>query len=267
MAPLIRSVIIQAHDRITSDLEAPVHGNLQTFYYRHPKPVLSHITDDDDLLTDPHDTMIHKFRDLVLEHRLFQHRDFDFTDENWENRRIGDIRPSILVFAEKTGWVRFLRELHTKWGISTLALSGVPSALTSKYTATAILDQNNENVHVHPIGIVDFDPDGHIIAEAFARQLRAAGLIKNSLQIAINHRFYSEEEKRVFRSPFSRAPNQQTKIKRWLNKTDGLGGEAYGLEAESVPIERVSAQVNRLISEIDPSLQTQRTESQDPDSQ
>ena len=60
--------------------------------------------------------MSHQFRNLVLEHKLFKYQDFNFTDENWENRRIGTSRPEILVFAEKTGWVRFLHEIHEQWG-------------------------------------------------------------------------------------------------------------------------------------------------------
>ena len=32
---------------------------------------------------------------------------------------------------------------------------------------------------------------------------------------------------------------QRTKTEKWLEKTGGIGGEALGLEAESMPYERV----------------------------
>ena len=43
MASLLRSIIFQAHEAITTGREAPIHGNLRTFYYRFVKPVLSHV--------------------------------------------------------------------------------------------------------------------------------------------------------------------------------------------------------------------------------
>lgn len=138
LARLIKNVIWQAYERIRANSEAPIGGNIRTFWYLWLKPVLAHIEDQADLKTDPYDLMVRAFAELVLDRKLFRYADFDFTDENWENRRIGKSRSEVLVFAEKTGWIRFLRELHEEFDVSILALGGAPSALTSEYTSRDI---------------------------------------------------------------------------------------------------------------------------------
>src|SRR5206468_900685 len=138
LAPLIKSIIWQAYERIRAGAEPAIGGNIRTFWYLWVKPVLAHIGKDADTKTDPYDIMITAFTELVQKARLFKYADFDFTDENWENRRIGTTRPDVLVFAEKAGWIRFLLELHEELGVSALALGGQPSVLTSEYTARDI---------------------------------------------------------------------------------------------------------------------------------
>jgi hypothetical protein len=237
LGPLIRSTIWQAKTRIEEGREPPISGNLRTFWYRWVKPVLAHIPDDDTAKTDPYDTMLEAFTDLVLELGLFHYRDLDFTDESWENRRIGTTRPEVLVFAEKTGWVRFLRDIHDELGVSTLALGGAPSALTSEYTARDILDAIGGTGPVQLIGIVDYDPSGAIIANAFQTQLAKTGLPDTTSELLIHPAHYSGDEIEIFRYPLP--THDRTKNIRWLERTGGIDGLAYGLEAESMPLERV----------------------------
>jgi len=250
LAPLMRSLIVQAHGAIESGSEPPVRGNLRTFWYRYAKPVLVRIPDDDFAKTPPYDTMIREFRNLVLDQKLFAYVDFDFTDENWENRRIGTRRPDVLVFAEKTGWVRFLREVHEDLGVSTLALGGAPSALTSEYTARALRAVMDGPGPVELIGVVDFDPDGELIALAFQKQLAALGLTETRLQTVIDPGLYSEAEIRMFRYPLSKARQYETKVSRWVDRSGGLDGQRFGLEAESLPLERVRRRVDALVREV-----------------
>ncbi len=56
---LLRNIIWQAYERITTGDEPGVGGNLRTFWYRFVKPTLAHIDDDDALKSDPYDRMLH----------------------------------------------------------------------------------------------------------------------------------------------------------------------------------------------------------------
>lgn len=243
LAPLIRNVIWQALQRIRSGAEPPVYGNLRTFWYRWVKVVLSHISDDDRAQTDPYDVMLSLFVELVLDRRLFSYADFDFTDENWENRRIGTTRPDVLVFAEKAGWIRFLTELHAELGVSVLTLGGSPSALTSEYTAKHVRAVTSAPVRL--VGVTDYDPAGDIIARSFRAQLEAVGLDVADLQTVIHPSRYTPDELRMFRFPLPK--REKTKLANWLKRTGGIDGEPFGLESESMPTDRARNLIRELV--------------------
>ena len=245
LAHLIKSVIWQAYERIKAGTEPTVQGNLRTFWYQWVKPVLSHIPDDDHAATDPYDLMLRAFVEMVLEQKLFRYADFDFTDENWENRRIGGSKPGVLVFAEKRGWIRFLVKLYEELGVSVLALGGAPSALTSEYTAYYIGKELGWGEEVKLIGIVDYDPSGDMIAGSFREQLGAVGLASSGLSSLIHPRHYSQGELDVFKYPLPE--RQVTKTARWLEKTGGIEGKAYGLESESMPRQRLRGLIEELV--------------------
>lgn len=232
LTALIKNIIWQAYELIQAGKEPPIGGNIRTFWYLWVKPVLAHIHDDDRSKTDPYNVMIKLFAEMVLDLKLFHYSDFDFSDENWENRRIGTSRLNILVFAEKSGWMRFLRQIHTDFGVSVIALGGMPSALTSEYTARDINAKLIDPKPVHLIGIVDYDPSGDIIANSFKEQLSETGLSSASLSTLIHPSYYSEDELALFRFPLPK--KDKTKLNQWLAKTGGIDGKAFGLESESM---------------------------------
>ncbi len=226
----MRNIIWQAYERITTGDEPGVGGNLRTFWYRFVKPTLAHIDDDDALKSDPYDRMLWVFGQMVMDWKLFKYADFDLADENWQNRHIGTKHPHIFVFAEKTGWSRWLRSVHKSLGVSVLALGGAPSALTSEFTVSQLEEAlGGLEREVHLIGVVDFDPAGDMIASSFREQLGAAGLKKTSLRTLLHPRDYTARELAMFKVPLPR--RQATKNKRWVEMTGGVGG-AFGLEAK-----------------------------------
>ncbi len=248
LSPLMRNIIWQAHGQIIEGAEELVEGNLRTFWYSRVKPVLSKLTDDDDLKSDPYYRMLESFRAMALDHGLVKYADFGFTDEGWEGRRIGTERPEVLVFTEKMGWIRFLRRVHGDLGVSTLALGGAPSALTSEYTATHMLEaMGEEPPEVHLVGIVDWDPAGAIIAAAFQEQLRLTGLTKTRLSTVVRPALYTADEMELYKFPLPNTGSEKTKAEQWLAETGGVNGEAFGLEAESLPMARARAVVEKLV--------------------
>ena len=239
MARLMRGLILQAHQRISSGQEPPIDGNLRTFWYRWVKPLLARIPDDDDLKTDLTQLLGMAFFELVVERGWIAYKDFDFTDENWSHRLVGARSPHVLVFAEKVGWMRFLRRCHEELGVSVLALGGAPSALTSEYTVAALREVVASGQTLHLLGIVDYDPSGDIIARAFESQLQRLGWPETTLEQLIHPRHYDPSD-----LPWARVDlpgGQPTKTQQWLDAGGGLDGEAWGLEAESMPWQTLRA--------------------------
>ena len=248
LSRLIKNIIWQAYTRIKDGSENPIDGNIRTFWYLWVKPVMSHIQSDYKPKTDPYHTMLSAFTKMVMDLRLFNYSDFGFTDENWENRRIGKNNPEIIVFSEKRGWFRFLREIHSEFDVSVLALGGTPSALTSEYTATHIKkvlsSSKNPNQRILLIGIVDYDPSGYIISHSFQKQLSVFGLNHSDLITIVKPKHYTQEKIEMFK--FQLPKRQKTKTKKWMIKTNGINGELYGLESESMP----KSLIKKLISHI-----------------
>jgi hypothetical protein len=235
---LIKNIIWQAHERIKEGKEPTIDGNIRTFWYLWVKPVLSHISDDDQVKTKPYNTMLKAFTHMVMDLKLIHYADFDFTDENWENRRIGTTQPEVIVFAEKNGWFRFLKEFQDEFGVTVLTLGGAPSVLSSEYTVAklkAVIE--NKKTAIKLIGIVDYDPAGNMIAKAFQNQLSAMGLTNSTLITLIKPEYYTDNEISMFQFPLPK--KQKTKTRKWLKKTNGIKGYALGLESESLPRKRL----------------------------
>lgn len=241
---LLKSIIWQVYCRIKEGSEPPLIGNIRTFWYRFCKPVLARIPDDDELKTDPYGVMLKAFHTLIMERGLFLYADFDFTDEGWENKHLGTTRPEVVIFSEKTGWIRMLKRWHKRWGVSVVALGGFPSALSSEYAATALKDVAKGKV-VELIGIVDYDPSGYLIASSFHKQLGAAGLEANEPKLLIHPEHYTAEELEMYAFPLPK--KQKTKLRNWLEATGGIDGEMMGLESESMRLEKVEALLEDLL--------------------
>jgi len=246
LSRLIKNIIWQAYTRIKNGSEKPIDGNIRTFWYLWVKPVLSHLNDGNKVKTDPYHTMLSAFTEMIMDLRLFNYSDFGFTDENWENRRIGIKHPEIIVFSEKRGWFRFLRQIHKELDVSVLALGGIPSALTSEYTATHIKEKLTEtNQSILLIGIVDYDPSGYIISHSFQKQLAVFGFNHSDLITIVNPKHYTQQKIDMFKFQLPR--RQKTKTKKWMAKTNGINGEFYGLESESMPKDLIQKLITDIV--------------------
>ena len=85
---VVKSLIWQAHVKIAAGEWPQVDGNLRSFWYSNIKSTMSRIGALGDP-KDPYDVMLYAFTEFTEKYRLFKYADFGFTDENWENRRIG----------------------------------------------------------------------------------------------------------------------------------------------------------------------------------
>lgn len=233
---LMRNIIYEVHTGIRLGEVEPIRSNMRRFWYLHVKPVLGRIPDDDNQVTEAYVTMNNAFSDLVIRERVFDYTDFDFTDPRWENRRIGVRRPEVILFAEKVGWVRFVRRMHVALDITVLANRGQAQGVTSAFTAAHVkeaLRTQNRHAEAHIIALVDYDPSGYIAAEAFARHLRSFELPVRRIDFAITPDLVDEPTRARFAYTIPSGTAQKTRLVKWMQRTGGIDGQPKGLRAEA----------------------------------
>ena len=250
---LVRDLLWQVHQRIASGREPPVRGNIRTLWYRWLKPILARQPSWRSRLDKAWQQFIDTFSQLVLDERLFDYADFGLADGNWESRRIGRRRPQVLVFAEKQGWMRFLRQVHADLGVSVLALGGAPSALTSEYTARHLRramaqGATGADPAIHLVAIMDHDPSGAAIARAFQAQLETFGLVCASVVQVISPTHFEAEELATLAIPL----RDGREVQAWLADGGGVGGDRLGLAAEAMPWERARRVVKEAVLAVAP---------------
>lgn len=241
---IIKNQIWQTYTYIKSGNQDPLVGNLRSYWYSHIKPTLARV----DLLSgyDHYKTMLSVFVELVGDYHLFRYIDFGFDDENWENRRIATKMFHVVLFSEKTGWFRTLKELYDEYGMSILALGGTPSLLSTEYFVEHLRQVTTLDQKLLLISAVDYDPSGWIIAHSFCDQLESQGLKNYELIDTIVLKNYTPEEIELYKYPIP--TKYKKKVDKWIKVTGGINGEAYGLEADSMPRDRYKQIVREILA-------------------
>lgn len=243
---IIKNQIWQSFQRIQEGKETQFEGNIRSYWYSHIKPTLGRV----DLLSgyDHYETMLDVFNRMVGKLGLFRYIDFGFDDDNWENRRIATKMPNLILFAEKTGWFRTLKELHEEFGMTIVALGGAPSWLSSEYLVQHLRKVTNLKQHFYLLSAVDYDPAGRIISNSFKEQLKRYGIHNSELVEIINLKNYKPLEIKMFKYPLPQ--KQKTKVEHWIKETGGIDGKSFGLEADSMSRLRFKEIVRETIKQL-----------------
>ena len=229
---IIKNQIWQTYTNLKAGIEEAPEGNLRSYWYSHIKPTLARVG----LLSSKHDhyqTMLDVFNEMVREHHLFSYAEFDFDDDNFENTKIATEMFNVILFAEKAGWFRTLKELHKEYGMTVTALKGMPSLLSTEYLLHYLKKVTSLDQKFYLLSAVDYDPSGLIIASSFVEQLQSYGLKDVELIHLITLENYPPEDIELFKFPIP--SKYQAKVKKWVNETGGIDGKAFGLEADSMP--------------------------------
>lgn len=245
LTKVIKNLIWQAVSWIRSGRISGIEGNLRSFFYQWVKPVMAHIPGALEQKRDPYSTMLDVFVELVEKYQLFRYAELDLDDANWEHRRIGEQHPHILIFAEKIGFFRLLRRIHSSYSVTVAALGGTPSLLSTEYLVRSLGQFVDLDRQFVAFFIVDWDPSGYQIIHSQLRQLRSLGIANIEHHELIKPEHYAPEEIEIFRFPLP--GRQKTKNRKWLEATGGLNGELYGLEADSMPRERLMEKLEEKI--------------------
>lgn len=251
---LFRNIIWQIRERIIKKEDPPLKELIRTFWYMFIKPTLSRagaLTQETDQYAQLVDTIVF----MVKDWRLMEYKDIGFRDDKKSNRKVG-YNANIILFSEKTGHQDYLEEIYSQYQISILALGGQPSVLNVEYFVDELKKQKVDiRRSFYLFSIVDYDPSGWIIRDAFIDDLHHYG-IKNTQVIDLVHPdMLGPDEVRLSKYRIPKTKGMTAKNQAWLKEvhkrdyqnqkfleeTDKRGEKTlYGLESESISAQKLS---------------------------
>lgn len=251
---LFRNIIWQVRERIIKKEDLPLKELIRTFWYMFIKPTLSRVgalTHETDQYVQLVDTVVF----MVKDWRLMEYKDIGFRDDKKSNRKVG-YNANIILFSEKTGQQDYLEEIYSQYQISILALGGQPSVLNVEYFVDELKKQKVDiRRSFYLFSIVDYDPSGWIIRDAFIDDLHHYG-IKNIQVIDLVHPdMLGSEEVQLSKYRIPKTEGMRVKNQAWLKEvhkkdyqnqnyleeTDKRGEKIlYGLESESISAQKLS---------------------------
>ena len=176
---------------------------------------------------------------FIEAHQLFTFYEFGFKEPRPDCRRIGSLRPDVILVTEKESLAPYGLRLHEEFGISLRMLGSQSPLIGSEYFVRALAPLVKGPVRV--IAYVDYDTGGWIVGRGFAKQLQLFGLPVERVDYLIRQDCFSAEEKRLYAHPCAMSsPEHITKTKNWVKESGGIDGKPLGIHADIVkPYERV----------------------------
>ena len=258
VARLMRNIIWQTRERIQKGEREPLRELIRTFWYMHIKPTLSRagaLAQETDQYAQLVDNIVFMVKDL----KVMRYKDIGFRDDNQAHRKVGG-NANIILFSEKVGHQDFLSEMSDKYNVSIVALGGQPSVLNVEYFVDELKKQNiNLRRSFYLFGIVDYDPSGWIIRDAFINDLTFYGIANTRIFDLIHPDMLTPEEIAVSRVLLKTSEAMRAKNKAWLKEVHNRDyrnqqyleeterGETtlYGLQAESVSSKRLTKELEQ----------------------
>jgi len=260
VAKMIRNIIWQTRERVVSGDREKLTELVRTFWYMYVKPTLSRagaLSDE----SDQYKQMVAQLVYMVTELDVMRYSDIGFRDDNEAHRRLGP-NANIMVFSEKLGHQAFLSEMSDMYGVSILALGGQPSVVNVEYFVdTAKAAGVNLKRSFYLFSVVDYDPSGWIVRDAFLADLAFYGIRNVRMVDLITPDVLTAEEVRMSRYRIPMGPDMKTKNAAWLEEVKKLKFKnqellveesrgkkvLYGLEAESVSGKRIAAKLEEIM--------------------
>lgn len=256
VASLMRNIIWQQREKIINKEKPPLTELIRTFWYMYIKPTLSR-ADSLSNKTDQYTQLIDQFVFMIKTLKLMRYADIGFRDENQPNRKVS-ANINVILFSEKLGHQSFLSEIAATYKVSTIALGGQPSVLNIEYFVDDIKKTGfNLQRSFYLFSIVDFDPSGWIIRNAFISDLSHYKIKNVKCLDLINPDILTPDEILMSRYPIPIPDTMKTKNQDWLEqiKTQRYknqkylieGDKLYGLEAEAVSTKRLAEKLREVM--------------------
>lgn len=239
VARLVKNLLWQAYEHIETKKRPTVDGNLRSLWYSDVKPVLSRAGALKD--TDAGYSLLSDLMASMVNQKLLSYRAFDFTDERYDDRRIGKKRKHVLLTSEKRGHWRWLKRMQEAHGVTIIALGGQPSLMSTEYFVAEMKKAKMNLTKTIPMfTVVDYDPAGESIAQSFIRQLKCFG-VKNVKRIDLIKPVYmTKEQVELSCYQLSSEAREKAQAAKWVKLTGGVNGKPYGMEADAMSTEQLT---------------------------
>ena len=277
---LMRNLVWQMKERVSSG-EKPFNELVRTYWYMYIKPTLAR-SDSLSAETDQYKQLTENIVAMVKDFTLMSYKDIGFRDENAANKRIG-VNTNIIPFSEKLGHFNYLADLNKQYNVSAIALGGQPSVMNIEYFVDDLKKAKSPELVDRPkvfampeaagakfnlkrsfylYSIVDYDPSGWIIRDAFLDNLRHYKIKNTKVYDLINPDMLTPEEIMLARYPIRAGADMEAKNKKWLADIEARhyknqkylvedlpGGKKklYGLEAEAIATARITEKLKEVM--------------------
>ena len=279
---LMRNLVWQMKERVSSG-EKPFNELIRTYWYMYIKPTLAR-ADSLSQETDQYKQLTENIAAMVKDFLLMSYKDIGFRDENEANKKVG-VYANVIPFAEKLGHFKYLTDIQAQYNVSVIALGGQPSVMNVEYfvdelkkpkTAAEALagrpkmlslpaeaggSKLNLKRSFYLYSIVDYDPSGWIIRDAFINNLRHYKIKNTKVYDLINPDMLTPDEIMLARYPIRAGADMDAKNKKWLADVslrhyknqkylvEEVNGKVklYGLEAEAISTARLSAKLKEVM--------------------
>ncbi|MDO8717269.1 MAG: hypothetical protein Q7J73_10780 [Dehalococcoidales bacterium] len=279
---LMRNLVWQMKERVAAG-EKEFHELVRTYWYMYIKSTLAR-AGALSAETDQYKQLTENIADMVRVFQLMTYKDIGFRDENEANKRIG-VNANIIPFSEKLGHFNYLTELHQQYNVSAIALGGQPSVMNIEYfvddlkkakSGPQLVDRPkvfslpaaagslkfNLKRSFYLYSIVDFDPSGWIIRDAFINNLRHYKIKNTKVYDLINPDMLTPEEILMARYPIRAGADMEAKNKKWLADVEARHyknqkylvedlpsgkKKLYGLEAEAIATARITEKLKEVM--------------------
>jgi hypothetical protein len=256
VARLMRNIVWQTKERIITGEKPPLKELLRTFWYMYIKPTLSRagaLANETDQYVQLIDNIVYMVKDIAV----MEYKDIGFRDDNQAHRRVG-ANANIILFSEKLGHQEFLSDITDKYNVSIIALGGQPSVLNVEYFVDTLRQARiGLQRSFYLFSIVDYDPSGWIIRDAFMDNLKFYGIPNTRVIDLIHPDMLTPEEIKFSRYRIPETEAMRVKNQNWLkevHKRDYKNQQyleettkdqttLYGLEAESISAKRLEAKL------------------------
>jgi hypothetical protein len=280
VARLIRNLVWQMKERIAAG-EKEFHELIRTYWYMYIKSTLAR-ADSLSKDTDQYKKLTENIADMVRVFQLMTYKDIGFRDENAANMKVG-VNANFIPFSEKLGHFGYLTELQQQHNVSVIALGGQPSVMNVEYFVDDLKKVKSGQVladrpmmlrlpapaakinlrrSFYLYSIVDYDPSGWIIRDAFINNLRHYKIKNTKVYDLINPDMLTPEQIKLARYPIRAGADMEAKNKKWLADVEARHyknqkyliedlpngkKKLYGLEAEAISTAKLTETLDKVM--------------------
>ena len=277
---LMRNLVWQMKERIAGG-EKEFHELIRTYWYMYVKSTLAR-ADSLSKDTDQYKKLTENIADMVRVFQLMTYKDIGFRDENAANMKVG-VNANFIPFSEKLGHFGYLTELQQQHNVSVIALGGQPSVMNVEYFVDDLKKVKSGQVladrpmmlrlpapaakidlrrSFYLYSIVDYDPSGWIIRDAFINNLRHYKIKNTKVYDLINPDMLTEEQIKLARYPIRAGADMEAKNKKWLADVEARHyknqkyliedlpngkKKLYGLEAEAISTAKLTETLDKVM--------------------